>query len=103
MRKDILYIFVLLIVFGCGGPPPPEVYNDHLFDAIQTAITNKDIYWVDQYANRARACQKTGQLTLEQYRGLEAIIKQASAGEWAGADRELEEFRRRQPSLKARK
>ena len=103
MRKDILYILVLLNVLGCGGSPPPEVYNDHLFDAIQTAITNKDIYWVDQYANRARACQKTGQLTDEQYRGLEAIIKKASAGEWGGADRELEEFRRQQPSVKAHK
>ena len=103
MRKDILYPLVLLIVVGCGGPPPPEVYNDHLFDAIHSAITNKDIYWLDQYANRARACQKTGQLTGEQYRSLEAIINTARAGEWVGAYKELESFRRQQPSVKARK
>jgi hypothetical protein len=103
VRKDTLYLLVLLIVVGCGGPPPPAVYNDHLFDAIQTAIANKDVYWLDQYANRARACQKSGQLTIEQYRGVEAIIKKANVGEWTAADRELEEFRRQQPSVKAPK
>ena len=90
----LLCLFVLVMVVGCGGPPPPSVYNDHLFDAIQGAITNKDPYWLDQYSNRARACRDTGQLTEEQYRGLEAVFKKARAGDWLGAEHDVEAVRR---------
>src|ERR1700681_4202464 len=100
MCKRIFSVPLLLTVVGCGGPPPPEIYNDHLFDAIQTAITKKDAYWLDQYANRARACHETGQLTNQQYHDLESIIMKARSSNWADADREVEEFRRRQPRVK---
>jgi hypothetical protein len=101
MRHRIFCIFLFLTVAGCGGPPPPEVYNEHLIAAIQSAIAKKDPYWLDQYANRVKACWKTGQLTGAQHQGLEAIIKKARSGDWSGANRDIEQFRGQQASTHA--
>jgi hypothetical protein len=90
-------IALLLLAAGCGGPPPPAVYNDHLFDAVQTAITSRDQYWLEQYANRAAACRSTGQLTDEQYQCLNEAFKKAKAGDWAGAALQAETARRSSP------
>lgn len=101
MRHRILCIFLFLTVAGCGGPPPPEVYNEHLLAAIQSAVAKKDSYWLDQYANRAKACWKTGQLTEAQHQDLQAIIKKARRGDWTGANTDIEQFRREQASTQA--
>ena len=90
----ILCLLVFATAVGCGSPAPSALYNDHLFDAIQSAITQKNAYWLEQYANRARACRNAGQLTDEQHRGLEAVFQKARAGDWAGAAQEADSFRR---------
>jgi hypothetical protein len=81
----ILCLVMLVTVLGCGGPPPPSVYIDHLIDAIQSAIAHKNSQWLDQYANRARACHNSGQLTDERFQSLEGVFQKARAGDWAGA------------------
>jgi hypothetical protein len=89
----ILCLILLATTLGCGGPPPPAVYTGHLVDAIQSAIARKDAYWLDQYANRARACRNAGRLTDEGFRSLEATFQKARAGDWAGAAQSAEAFR----------
>jgi hypothetical protein len=89
----ILYLIMLVTVLGCGGPPPPSVYIDHLVDAIQSAIAHKDAHWLDQYANRARACHNAGQLTDQRFQSLEGVFQKARAGDWTGAAQAVEAFR----------
>jgi hypothetical protein len=101
MRHRILCILLFLAVGGCGGPPPPEVYNEHLVAAIQFAIAKRDPYWLDQYANRAKSCWTSGQLTDAQHQGLQSIIKKARRGDWSGANTDIEQFRRQRASIQA--
>ncbi|HEY1784991.1 MAG TPA: hypothetical protein VGG30_05550 [Pirellulales bacterium] len=89
----ILCLVIVATLLGCSGPPPPAVYIDHLADAIQTAIEHKDARWIDQYANRARACHKTGQLTDQRFESLEGVLQKARAGDWTGAAQAAEAFR----------
>jgi hypothetical protein len=98
MPPKALPALLLFLVAGCGGSPPPEVYNDHLFDAIQAAIAKRDDYSLGQYANRARACRESGQLSDEQNRELEAIMQKGRGGDWKGAQSDVDAFCRQQRS-----
>jgi hypothetical protein len=96
MSAKVLLALMLFLVAGCGGPPPPEVYNFHLFDAVQAAIAKRDAFSLGQYANRARACRESGQLSDDQYRELEAILKKTQGRDWNGAETDVDAFCRRQ-------
>lgn len=83
----------VLWIGGCSGPPPPAVYNDHLLEAMISAMAAKDSRALDQYANRARSCHRRGQLSDHDYHRLEAIVTKARGGSWSAAQSEATELR----------
>jgi len=81
-----------LLTPGCG-PSPVALYNDHLIDAVQGAISAQNRASIESCANRARACHRIGQLTDEQYGGLEAAFERARHGDWNAAATEIGQLR----------
>jgi len=86
-----------LLASGCRGPTPEDRDNRIALDAILTAITMKNPRLLDESAKRAKARHDAGQLTDEQYQGMEAFIAKARGGDWTGSEKDGYEFRKRHP------
>lgn len=95
-------ILLALVLFGsgCRGPTQEDRYNRRALEAILTAITMKNTRLLEESAKKAKERKDAGHLTDEQYHGMEAIIKKASEGDWAGAEKDGYEFRKKHPFLK---
>ena len=48
----------------------------------------------------AQARRAAGQITEEQYQGLDAVVKKARTRDWAGAEKDGYEFRKKHPFVK---
>jgi hypothetical protein len=91
---------LVVLASGCRGPTQEDRDNRRVLDAILTAITIKNPRLLVDNAKRAKARHEAGQLTDEQYQGMEAIINKARGGDWSGAEKEGYEFRNRHPFVK---
>jgi hypothetical protein len=98
-RWSILLALTLL-ASGCRGPTQEDRDNRRALDAILTAITMKNSRLLEESANRARGRRDAGQLTDEEYQGMEAIVAKARAGDWASAENDGYEFRKKHPFVK---
>ncbi len=100
-RRRFHLITVLLgsaiVVGGCSPPSVGERDKRRLLDALLTAITMKNADWLEDDAALAEAWLQVGHLTDEEYRELQSIIETARSGNWAGAEKEAYDFRRRHP------
>jgi hypothetical protein len=91
-------LILALLASGCRrAPTDVERDNRRVLDAILTAITIKSTRLLEDNAKRARARHEAGQLTNEEYEGLEAIIHKARHGDWSGAEEDGYEFRKHHP------
>ena len=86
-----------VLAAGCRGPTPEARDNRRTLDAILTAVTLKNARLLEEDAKQAKARRDTGQLTDEEYRGMEGIINKARAGDWPGAEKDGYEFRKSHP------
>jgi hypothetical protein len=91
---------LVLLPSGCGGPTPQQRDNRRALEAILTAITMKNARLLEEGARRARERHDTGHLTAEQYRGMEACVVRARGGDWAGAEKDCYELRRKHPFVR---
>jgi hypothetical protein len=91
---------LVLLAPGCGGPTQEARENRRELDAILTAITIRNSRLLEDDAGRIKARRDAGQLTDEEYRGMEAVINKARAGDWAGAERDGYEFRNKHPFVR---
>ncbi|HEY7159262.1 MAG TPA: hypothetical protein VH575_35285 [Gemmataceae bacterium] len=89
-----------LLVSACGGPTEQDRDNRRLLDAILTAITIKNPRLLEDNAKRAKQRHEAGQLTDEQYGGMEAILNKARQGDWAGAEKDGYDFRKKHAFVK---
>ncbi|HEV3257759.1 MAG TPA: hypothetical protein VG013_12815 [Gemmataceae bacterium] len=97
VRFRVLLLGLALLASGCRGPTQEERDNRRGLDAILTAITMKNARLLEESAKRAKARHDAGQLTDEQYQGMEAFIKKARTGDWSGAEKDAYEFRKKHP------
>jgi hypothetical protein len=86
-----------LFAWGCRGPSQEDRDNRRALDAILTAITMKNSRLLEESTKRAKARHDAGQLTDEQYQGMEAFINKARGGDWPGAEKDGYEFRKQHP------
>ncbi|MBI3407301.1 MAG: hypothetical protein HY040_02955 [Planctomycetes bacterium] len=86
-----------LLTSGCRAPTQEERDNRRALDAILTAITMKNSRLLEESAKRAKSRHDAGQLTNDEYRGMEAFIDKARGGDWSGAENDAYEFRRIHP------
>lgn len=89
-----------VFAWGSRAPTMEERDNRKAVDAILTAITMKNSRLLEEGAKRAQARRTAGQITEEQYQGMEAVIKRARARDWAGAEKDGYEFRKKHPFVK---
>jgi hypothetical protein len=92
---------IAVLASGCDGRPIPILRdNRRVLDAILTAITLKNARLLEEDAELAKTRLAAGQLTADEYAGMEAVIRKARAGDWAGAEREGYAFREKHPFIK---
>jgi hypothetical protein len=96
----VLLLGLALLASGCGGPAQEERENRRALDAILTAITIQNVRLLEESAKRATARHDAGQLTDNQYAGMQAFINKARAGDWSGAENDAYEFRKKHPFVK---
>ena len=89
-----------VLAWGGRAPTMEERDNRKAVDAILTAITMKNSRLLEDGAKRAQGRRSAGQITEEQYQGLDAVVKKARARDWAGAEKDGYEFRKKHPFVK---
>ena len=89
-----------LLASGGRGPTQDDRDNRRALDALLTAITMKNSRLLEEGAKRAKARRDAGQLTDEQYQGMEGFINQARGGDWPGAEKDGYAFRQKHPFVK---
>jgi len=95
------WLALALLAGGCRGPTQEDRDNRRVLDAVLTAITIKNTRLLEEDAKRARARHEAGQLTDEEYQGMEALINKARGGDWSGAEKDGYEFRKKHPFVAA--
>jgi hypothetical protein len=91
-----------LVLLGSPWRSPTQQERDNrkALDAILTAITIKNLRLLEESAKRANDRHEAGQLTDEQYRGIETVINKARQGDWSGAEHDGYAFRKKHPFVK---
>jgi hypothetical protein len=77
---------ILLLLSGCGGQPQAGPGNARLVESLRTAISTRRTDWLEDNAKAVASRHESGQLADESYEALQAIIDQARAGNWDGAE-----------------
>ena len=95
-----LLLSVSLAVAGCHRPTIDDRDNRRLLDAILTTITIKNARLLDDNEKWARERHANRLLTDDEFQSMTAIIAKARAGDWAGAERDGYEFRRKRPFVR---
>jgi hypothetical protein len=97
-----LMALLVLGVLAMAGKAPTleERENRKAVDAMLTAITLKNSRLLEESAKRAQARRTAGQITEEQFQGFAAVFKKARARDWAGAEKDGYEFRKKHPFVK---
>jgi hypothetical protein len=60
----------------------------------------KNTRLLEESGKQAKARHDAGQLTDEQYRGMEGFIDKARGGDWSGAEKDGYAFRKKHPFVK---
>ena len=89
-----------LLTAGCAGPTQADRDNRRLVDAILTAITMKNLTWLEEDAQLATTQHQTGHLTDDEYEHLLSIIGRARSGDWLGAEKQNYKFRKDHPFVR---
>jgi hypothetical protein len=96
----LIGVGVVILVWLFRNPTPEERDNRRALDVILTAITLKNPRLLEESSKRAKARYDAGQLTNQEYQGMEAFINKARGGDWQGAEKDGYEFRKRHPFVR---
>jgi hypothetical protein len=95
-----LLVGLMLLVTGCGEPSVRELENRRELEALLTAVSLKNTKELDRDAKRIDDRRVSGELSDASYKDLQAIVKKAQAGDWAGAEKQAYELRESKPFFK---
>ena len=100
LRLNKFFVAFVLMVAGCSAPTEAERDNRRLVDAILTAITMKNVTWLDDDAQLAEQRHRDGHLTDDELEELNEVIETARSGDWSAAEKQGYEFRKKHPFVK---
>ena len=90
-----LLIMGLFILNGCGRSQL-EADHRHLIKALRTAVSAKNVQWLEQSAEKLRREHEAGRLSDEGHALLHRVIADARGGDWQAASSELKKLARAQ-------
>jgi hypothetical protein len=90
----------MLLECGCGEPSARELKNRQELEALLTAVSLKKGAEVEKDAQRIEDRHAAGELSDGRFEDLNAIIKQARAGDWSAAEKQAYELRDQHPYFK---
>jgi hypothetical protein len=90
-----LVLVTAIVVSGCGRPQV-EPKNLHLIASLRTALSARNAEWLEQNANIIEQRHRAGEMSAEQYAEFQAILQDARAGDWAGAEKDAVAFQKAQ-------
>ncbi len=99
-QSRALVFAILLCAAGCSLPSEVDRDNRRLVDAILTAITMKNVNWLEDDAALAEKRHEAGHFTDDEYAQLQSIIETARSGDWTSAEKQGYEFRKRHPFVR---
>ena len=99
-RLGQMLVALSLLASGCSSPTEADRDNRRLVDAILTAITMKNVNWLDDDAELAEKRYADGQFTDAEYDELLAIIELGRSGDWKTAEQQCYEFRKQHPFVR---
>lgn len=98
MIRSSIVAAMILAMAGCSGEPTErERKNRREVEALLTAISLRNRKELDRDAERIAARHASGELSDAPHEALEAIIKKARDGDWAGAEKQAYAFRESTP------
>ncbi|HWE39625.1 MAG TPA: hypothetical protein VG406_23960 [Isosphaeraceae bacterium] len=90
-----------ILLPGCGGEPSPrELKNRQELEALLSAVALKDAKQVELDAKRIDDRHASGELSDAAYGELREVVKDARAGDWAGAEKRGYALRESKPYFK---
>jgi hypothetical protein len=95
-----LIVALAVLLAGCGEPSVRELENRRELEALLTAVSLKNTKELDRDAKRIDDRHISGELSDSSYKDLQAIVKKAQAGDWAGAEKQAYELRESNPFFK---
>jgi hypothetical protein len=95
--RTTVLVWLLLLLTGCGEPSVRELKNRRELEALLTAIALKNPKELDKDIQRIEDRHDSGELSDTGYKDLQAIIKKAKDGDWAGAEKQAYELRESKP------
>ena len=95
-----LVVALMILLTGCGEPSVRELENRRELEALLTAVSLKNTKELDRDAKRIDDRHISGELSDSGYKDLQAIVKKAQAGDWAGAEKQAYGLRESNPFFK---
>jgi hypothetical protein len=80
---------------GCGYPEVQHV-NLELITSLRTACSAREPKWLDLNVEKIDAQKAAGEMSEEEHATFMAIVEQARAGDWEGAERACLKFQKAQ-------
>lgn len=85
----------LVLISGCGYPAAtPE--NLGLITSLRTALSARNVEWLDANEQKIEARRLAGQMTDDEYETFQSIVAEARRGDWESAERAAVKFQRAQ-------
>ena len=73
------------LMSGCGRQPQMAAPNRKILEALQTAVSSKQTEWLDAVVRQVEEKRDKKEMSDQEFRAIDAIIKKAKSGDWKAA------------------
>lgn len=90
------FLFVGATVSSGCGRPQVEPENLHLIASLRTALSTRNVEWLEENARIIDERRASGKMSDTEYAEFQAILDDARAGDWAKAEQDALAFQKAQ-------
>lgn len=91
----LLILFATTVFYGCGRPQV-EPENLHLIASLRTALSARNLEWLEQNADMIAERYESGKMSEAEFAEFQAILDEARAGDWEAAENDTLAFQKAQ-------